>query len=262
MPVIEQATILSAERLNARQDTHRLTLHSPQIAAKCKPGQFVMIKCPSPATLRRPISVCNFDARAGTLTLCVDVRGRGTGWICARQAGERLDLMGPSGHGFTVLDPEARVLLAGGGIGVYPLYSIGKCYKHVSAVFGFRSAELVTMRAEFAALCGEDLHISTDDGSLGFHGYAPALLQHVLGGGGRFDMLYVCGPWPMLRACVQIAQDRGLRCEVSMEQRMGCGIGACLSCVCATKLLNSDSTEYKRVCVDGPVFPAEMIKTN
>lgn len=202
--------------------------------------------------MRRPLSI--YEARDGKVSFIFDVRGGGTAALAALKKGDMLDIMGPLGRGFTLGDTGKKAVIVGGGIGIYPLYELAKAYgKNAAVLLGFRSAGHITLKAEFLST-GCDLRIATDDGSLGHRGVVTELLPEAGEGAHR---LYACGPKPMLRACARYAAERGLRGEVSMEERMGCGTGACL--VCACKVLRDGAADYARVCKDGPVFDIERV---
>ena len=223
------------------------------------PGQFFMVRgWQGYPLLSRPISVC--DADAGTVTFVYEVRGKGTKWMSERSAGEKVSLLGAFGHGFTYL-PGKKALLVGGGIGIYPLLSIGKCYgEDAKALFGFRNVGLVNSTGLFEKY-GIPGSIITDDGSSGRKGFVTELLAEELESGDA-DIVYVCGPRGMMAAAAKVCEEHGVECEVSMEERMGCGVGACLACVCKTMFVGNDGAvgeKYKRVCVDGPVFNSKEV---
>ncbi|WP_302289276.1 dihydroorotate dehydrogenase electron transfer subunit [Alistipes finegoldii] len=207
-----------------------------------RPGQFVNIALEG-RYLRRPISVCDCDAR--TLTLIYKVVGGGTEQMSRMAAGAELDLLTGLGNGFDTSNDARRPLLVGGGVGVPPLYKLAKALlaegKPVSVVLGFNTADEVFYADEFRAL-GCDVHVATADGSAGTKGFVTTA---IVGDGIDFDYFYACGPLPMLRAlCDSVAQDG----QLSFEERMGCGFGACMGCSCKTKYGN------KRICKEGPVL--------
>ncbi|UOO36802.1 dihydroorotate dehydrogenase electron transfer subunit [Oscillospiraceae bacterium CM] len=213
-----------------------------------KPGQFVHIRCGAELLLRRPISVC--DWHDGVLTLVVDVRGSGTSWLSERRPGDCLDVLGPLGNGYSL--NGKHLLLVGGGIGVPPmLYAACTMPGQHAALLGFRSKDQIILTNEIGKHC--PVSIATDDGSAGAHGPVTGLVKHYLETG-AYDGVLACGPRPMLRAVAQLAEDFHVPCQVSLEERMGCGVGACLVCACKTQ---EDGTEHmRRVCKDGPVFNA------
>lgn len=244
--------ILKKETLADR--VYSFVVHCPEMAKVSVPGQFVNIKAEG-FQLRRPISICEIDAEAGTLRLVFRVEGGGTEALSKLEEGDEMDLLGPLGNGFTLLPPESNVVVVGGGIGVPPMLETAKRYKHVAAALGFQTASAQMLVEDFEKL-GAEIALCTDDGSCGTKGFVTAELEPRLQRG-SVDMVYACGPAAMLRGVAQLAKRYGVRCEVSLEERMACGVGACLVCACR---LVKDGTEYLgHVCKDGPVFPAEQV---
>ncbi|MDR0405577.1 MAG: dihydroorotate dehydrogenase electron transfer subunit, partial [Clostridiales bacterium] len=235
--------ILDIRQLNA--ETYDVVVRFPETAA---PGQFIHVLCGGDTLLRRPISIC--DAEPGKLRFTFAARGEGTRLLARKKRGDTLDILAPLGNGFNVTKKGDGVpVVVGGGIGVFPLYFLSKCFGGAAeAVLGFRCAEAVLMAEEFAAVCAAT-ELATDDGSLGFHGFAADLLAARLARGG-VTSVYACGPAPMLRAVKRVAEERRVYCQLSLEQRMGCGIGACAVCVC------NSGGEFVKVCQKGPVFDA------
>ncbi|OUQ24945.1 dihydroorotate oxidase [Flavonifractor sp. An135] len=255
MKVERKCKILSKEWLN--HDAVRLVLEVGDMVGESfrNPGQFVHVKCGEGLLLRRPISVCSCEEneQGDRLTLVFEVRGEGTEWLSERQVGDTLDVMGLLGNGFPV-KPEGRYLLVGGGIGVPPMlgcarYNGGKS----TAVLGYRSKDKAILVDEFQADCAKVL-LATDDGSMGYHGFVDALVRQELTEDKNYDAVLACGPTPMLRNVAKVADEFGVPCLVSMEERMGCGVGACLVCVCDMK----DGTR-KHACKDGPVFDSKEV---
>lgn len=212
-----------------------------------RPGQFVNIEIEG-LYLRRPISVCDYSQ--SDITLIYKVVGRGTEAMSRMQAGQTLDVLTGLGNGFNADIECHRPLLVGGGVGVPPLYRLAKdliargC--KVSVVLGFNTAAEVFYADEFRAL-GADVYVSTADGSLGVKGFVTDAIRDK---GIDFDYFYACGPLPMLRALCQACATPG---ELSFEERMGCGFGACMGCSCKTL------TGNKRICKEGPVMKREEI---
>ena len=206
-----------------------------------QPGQFVNIELEG-RFLRRPISVCDWED--GRLTLVYKVVGDGTADMSRMTAGTELDLLTGLGNGFSTDVPAERPLLVGGGVGVPPLYGLAKrlIAKGVrpTVVLGFNRSDEIFFADEFRA-AGADVVIATADGSQGVKGFVTDAMK-----GLEFDWFYACGPIPMLRALCSATDCDG---ELSMEERMGCGFGACMGCSCKT----SDGN-YKRICKEGPVF--------
>lgn len=213
-------------------------------------GQFVNILVPDAlgAFLRRPISVCNVED--GKLWLFIKDAGKGTARLCSLAEGSVLDVLLPLGHGFSLPSRECkRPLLIGGGVGVAPLLYWGKILKdsgfEPSFLLGASTADALSMQEHFAEL--GSVYITTDDGSVGTKG---TVMNHEVMSGDApcADTIYCCGPTPMMRAVGKYAIEHNIPCEVSLENHMACGIGACLCCVENTK------EGHKCVCTEGPVF--------
>ena len=219
------------------------------------PGQFVHLNCGHSRLLRRPISVCSCqeDQPEDTLSIAFEVRGEGTAWLARRPVGHSVDVLGLLGNGFDIR-PEGRYLLVGGGIGVPPMrgcaqYTGGRS----TTILGFRSKEKAALLKLFEGDCAKTL-AATDDGSLGHHGFVDELVRQELAQDRTYDGVLACGPKPMLRSVAKAAAGFGVPCQVSMEERMGCGVGACLVCAC-----DMADGARKHVCKDGPVFYAEEV---
>jgi dihydroorotate dehydrogenase electron transfer subunit len=231
-----------------------LTMEAPAIAALAAPGQFVHIACGEGNLLRRPISICDFQG--DRIRVVYQVKGDGTKWLSTRKAGDTLDMLGPLGRGFDLSHLGEKPVFVGGGIGVPPMLACMKKARSAganpSAILGFRTRDLVILEQDFRDVGQTD--IATDDGSYGTHGFVSDLLQ---AHSGDFTAVCCCGPRGMLKALADIAAAAGLPCQVSMEERMGCGVGACLVCACDM----ADGTR-KHVCKDGPVFDAEEVDWN
>ena len=224
----------------------------PEMASQVKSGQFLHIECGGQTFLRRPISICDSDSRV--IRFIFEVKGKGTKELSEKEIGEKIDIMGPLGNEFIPNGEYAHPVIIGGGIGVFPLYKLAKQYDNAKVILGFRSYDRVVMEDEFAEIA--DTTVCTDDGSYGYDGYAVNVLSEYIANN-ECDIIYSCGPTPMLRAVKKIAEDAGIKCRLSLEQRMGCGIGACLVCSCETIF---DGTEkHKRVCKDGPIFWSEEV---
>ena len=246
----------AASNTRLGEGLYQLVLDAPQIAAAAQCGQFVHIACGEGNLLRRPISIC--EAGEGRLRIVFQVKGSGTEWLADRKAGDTLDVLGPLGHGFDTAALGARPVLIGGGIGVPPMLQAAKCAKAAGAapraVLGFRNRGAVILEEDFRAVC--ETFVTTDDGSYARHGFVTDVLKELVADA---TGVAACGPKPMLKAIAAIAKQAGLPCQVSMEERMGCGIGACLVCACALKAENGE-TRYGHVCKDGPVFNAEEVE--
>ena len=221
------------------------------------PGQFVHVKCGDSLLLRRPISVCTCqeDQPEDLLSIVFEVRGEGTQWLANRPAGHSVDVMGLLGNGFT-MKPEGRYLLVGGGIGVPPLLYAARQYGgNATVILGFRNREAIILQQDFVN-AGCRVLLTTDDGSAGAKGLVTAPLEQELQQSPA--PVYACGPTPMLRGVAALAKRYQTPCQVSLEERMGCGVGACL--VCACKVRRADGSEgYLHVCKDGPVLDAQEV---
>lgn len=237
------------------ENIFELCLCGEVVSNMATPGQFVHLRANGgfDTLLRRPISIADVDQEKRELTIIYRAGGNGTKNLAAKQPGDKVDLLGPLGNGFPA-DRAAKdqtALLVGGGIGVPPLYYLSKqlaangvTVKHVN---GFSSEAEVFCEDRFAAL--GDTFVTTVDGSYGQKGFVTdAISAHNL----DFDVMYACGPTPMLKALEQ--QFHGKEVYISLEQRMGCAVGACLACVCHVQG-DETGTEYRKVCKDGPVFP-------
>ena len=253
MAITEICTVISLKQLN---DTcFDMILDAPKLSEMAKPGQFVSILCGHSRTLRRPISIC--DAIPGTLRLVFEIRGEGTAYLAKRKVGDKLDVLGTLGCGtFPILDDDRPVLLIGGGIGAPPLLYTAKAQKKAHAVLGFRNEAAIILKNEFYNAC-ENLMIATDDGSFGAKGTIEAPARLLLEKN-EYSAILACGPKPMLKAAQKLAEEFNTPCWLSMEERMGCGIGACLVCACKTKDENGEE-KFSHVCKDGPVFPSEYM---
>lgn len=234
-----------------------MVLDAPKIAPAAKPGQFVHLSCGEGNLLRRPISICT--QQDVCLRLVFQVKGEGTKWLSTRQVGDHIDVLGPLGNGFALERLGDRPVLIGGGIGVPPMLYAMQMAKNSgaspTAILGFRSREAVILEDEFKEI--GTVYTATDDGSYGVHGFVSDVLRaHI----GEFTAVCACGPKPMLHALAQLAEEAGLPCQVSMEERMGCGIGACLVCACALQAKDGgEGVRYGHVCKDGPVFDAREV---
>ncbi len=220
-----------------------------------EPGSFVHIRVPNSPDmlLRRPISL--MSARDGVLVLGVQPKGEGTKRVCALREGDELDIMGPMGKGFAVGPVQKKIWLVGGGLGVAPLvYAAERFGGEKTAYLGFRTAAHVYGAPDFEA-CGVRVCVASDDGSAGHHGLVTALLERDKAD--RPDIILACGPAPMLKAVQAFAQRENTACQLSLEERMACGVGACLVCNCKT--LTKDGWTYRRVCKDGPVFDSREV---
>ena len=228
-----------------------MTVDAGLLAQIAQPGQFAQILVPG-KTLRRPISICRADGGSGIMRFVFQVRGEGTAVLAEKQQGESVDILAPLGHGFSLSPDDRDVLLVGGGIGVPPLlWAANNLGQNAGAVLGFRDRQSVILENDFRA-AGCRVEVATDDGSYGYHGVVTGLLPSF-----QPKKILACGPAPMLRAIAAWAEERNIPCQVSLEQRMACGIGACLGCAC--KLRRDGREVYGHVCKDGPVFDSKSV---
>ncbi len=221
------------------------------------PGQFVHIKCGEGLLLRRPISVClcGMMDPQDLVSIVFEVRGEGTDWLAQREVGDELDVLGLAGNGFDI-KPDGRYLLVGGGIGIPPMLGCAEFVRRSTAILGGRSADKIILKNKFEQVSQKVL-VATDDGSLGHHGFVDALVRQELEQDKGYDGVLACGPKPMLRNVAKVAKEFGVPCLVSMEERMGCGVGACLVCAC-----DMADGSRKHVCKNGPVFDAKEVDWN
>ena len=249
MKVKEKCIVISQDCI--AKDIYSLWLKTDKIAAQARPGQFVSVYCNDGGhLLPRPISLCEINQEKGTLRLVYRVVGKGTEMFAALKAGDSVEVLGPLGNGFPMEEAEGkRVFLIGGGIGVPPMLETAKQLKcEPVLVMGYRDELFLTDEMKKAG----ELVIATEDGSAGTKGNVlDAIRENDL----KADMIFACGPKPMLRALKAYGLENNIPCYVSMEERMACGVGACLGCVCqSTEVDDHSQVKNKRVCKDGPVF--------
>ena len=237
----------------------RLTLRSPKIAKEAIPGQFVMVRCGASTDplLRRPISFNRINKKKGTIDLLFRVIGKGTKMLAGLEAGSEIDLVGPLGNGFEEFAVKKNAVLIGGGAGIAPLLAlaesiISKDVKAYALIGGNNKVNVLTKK-DFADL-GCKVLVSTDDGSAGKKGRVTDLLLDLLKGLSLYStQVFACGPRPMIKTLTEIAAQFKVPVQVSLEEWMACGIGACFGCTVKTRKGN------KKVCSDGPVFNIEDI---
>lgn len=221
--------------------------------ARVRAGQFGNIAVGGTHLLRRPIAVCKTDGKE--VTFCYQIKGEGTQTLKTMGAGTRVNVLMPLGNGFFVEENEKKVALVGGGVGTFPLISVLREYgdkKEISAYIGYRNKGAVCGVEEFEK--AKKFVAVTDDGSYGEKMNAVQAFEADLKAGNRPDVVLACGPTPMLRALKSLVEKENLNCFVSLEERMGCGIGACVVCVC-----EKTNGARARVCKDGPVFKVNDI---
>jgi dihydroorotate dehydrogenase electron transfer subunit len=271
--LVHATVAVIANPLLAR-NTYSLRLHAPELACVIRPGQFLMLRVPGTTDplLGRPFAfydtVLDEQGQPVGLDVVYLVVGKMTRQMAELRAGDRVEVWGPLGNGFPELPPLDHVGLVAGGIGQTPFLAavrdlLGQrgyggrparpTAQRVSLYYGVRSADLAAGVEDFRR-AGATVHLASDDGSLGFHGFVTQLLeqqtempQHLIG----------CGPEPMLHALASLARKRSVPCHLSLETPMACGVGICFSCV--TKVRTTDGWDYRRVCVEGPVLDAASL---
>ena len=261
IPITTMVGILSGAVTNtpglgaAQQANSDLTgIDAPEIASQAVPGQFIDVySADGSKLLPRPISLCEIDRAAGTLRIVYRIAGKGTKEFSMLTSDHTITILGPLGNGFTKKDKKA--ILIGGGIGIPPMLQLAKeltCEK--SIVLGFRDEEFLSEEFEPYGT----VYKSSDNGAIGVKGTVmDAIREYGIEG----TEIYACGPTPMLRAIQSYALEHGIEAQLSLEERMACGVGACLACVCKSKEIDDHSqVKNKRVCKDGPVFYAEEVE--
>ncbi|MCD8156144.1 MAG: dihydroorotate dehydrogenase electron transfer subunit [Clostridiales bacterium] len=249
----EQAVILSQEQIAL--DIYSLWIQTEQIAAAAHPGQFLSLYCDDNSRLLpRPISICEIDRGRSAVRMVYRIAGKGTAEFSAKQKGDTIRVTGPLGNGYTL--KKKKAFLIGGGIGIPPMLELAKqldCEKQI--ILGYRDSHLFLME-EFQRQ--GKVYIATEDGSVGTKGN---VLDAIRTQGLSADIIYACGPTPMLRALKEYAKETGTECYISLEERMACGIGACLACVCQSAEVDGHSNvQNKRICKEGPVFEAGEVE--
>lgn len=251
--VITDLILKEVERLNANCVMLKMRSETPMPVVR--PGQFAELRIDDTpgVMLRRPISIHGFDADKNEMDFLVQLVGKGTRWLGNLHPGDIVNTLFPLGNGFTMpTDKNAKLLLVGGGVGCAPLYHLATELKKggydFTILIGARSADDLYRRKAYEAL--GRVEYTTEDGSLGEKGYVTnhSLLNE------KFTQIYTCGPKPMMLAVAAYARKNSIPCEVSLENKMACGLGACLCCVEDTK------EGHKCVCTDGPVFSIDELK--
>lgn len=255
MPVNKKAKLV--KKIQLKEDLFQFDIEEKEMAEIAKPGQFLEIRVADgiEPLLRRPISIYNVEKESGILSFIFQVKGKGTKILATRKEGEEIDIIGPLGKGTFDIVENKKVAIIGGGIGTFPLHELAKNLKgksEVNVYLGFRNKDVVVLEDEFEKV-SDRLVITTDDGSYGISGFAINVLKEDIKNG-KIDFIYACGPLPMLKAVRQVSIEENIPCQISLEERMGCGIGVCLGC--AVKVIKDEKECYKHVCKDGPVFYA------
>lgn len=249
------AKVVSQQALT--DDIFSMWIQADEIAGAAVPGQFISVYTKDTGKLLpRPISLCQVDKEKGQLRIVYRVVGAGTSQFSGYQAGDDIEIMGPLGNGFPLERAAGKkVFLIGGGIGIPPMLELARqldCEKQ--AVLGYR--DVLFLNDEFEKF--SDVYVATEDGSAGTKGN---VLDAIRENGLKADVIFACGPTPMLRALKAYAEEHEIECWLSLEEKMACGIGACLACVCQSKGVDEHSHVHnKRICKDGPVFLAQEVE--
>lgn len=262
MPVKSFSKLVKKEQL--KSDIFKYSVEAPDIVKDAKQGQFIEIRVSDNVEpfLRRPISIHNMDKENGILEFIFQVKGKGTKILSEKVEGDLIDIIGPLGHGTFEYNDFQNIAIIGGGIGVFPLYELAKNAKNdgknVNIYLGFRNKDFVVLEDEFKELANE-LILTTDDGSYSEKGFAIDFLKKDVEDG-KIDCIFACGPLPMLKAVRNYAIEKNIPCQISLEEKMGCGLGVCLGCAVKTAESSSENPEYVHVCKVGPVFEAKDVE--
>lgn len=243
---------------------YKFSVKAEDIVNTSKPGNFIEIRVTDGIDpfLRRPISIYNLDKEEGILEFIFQIKGKGTEILARKEVGDKIDIIGPLGFGTFNFEKYSKIAVVGGGIGIFPLYELSKQAKEsgktVNCYLGFRNKDLVMLEKEFKEVT-DNLTICTDDGSYGKSGFAIDKLIEDMEKE-KYECIFACGPTPMLRAVKKYADENNINAQVSLEEKMGCGLGVCLGC--AVKKANSpkDNPEYFHVCKGGPVFNSKDVE--
>jgi dihydroorotate dehydrogenase electron transfer subunit len=264
MPLQVQGEILSIKRVGAYQ---AMTVVAPGIPELTRPGHFLAVQVGGPESsmlLRRAFAIYDVKDRGvygGTVEFVFAVHGKGTAWLSQRRPQDKLDVVGPLGKPFRLPKSPVNVTLVGGGYGSAPLLPLATALRErgcrVDIVLGAGTADKLFGFME-AKRMADSLAVTTDDGSMGIHGRVSDVLPAVLDKS-RADVVYACGPMAMLRAVTDLAAERGIPCQVAVEESMACGIGVCMTCV--LPVVGDDGlTRMVRSCVEGPVFLGDRVR--
>ena len=262
MAVNIKAKLLKKEELVT--GIFKFSVQADEIIKTAKPGNFIEIRVNDDIEpfLRRPISIHNMDRDNGILEFIFQEKGKGTRILSSRREGELIDIVGPLGFGTFKYSNYQNLAIIGGGIGVFPLYELAKCAqsenKNINTYLGFRNKDLVVLENDFRNV-SNNLTITTDDGSYAQKGFAIDFLKKDIEEG-KIDSIYACGPLPMLRAVKNLALEKNIPCQISLEEKMACGLGVCLGCAVQTAASSKETPEYWHVCKAGPVFQAKDVE--
>lgn len=243
---------------------YELRMNCHDIADNAKPGQFIMVDTGANHVpyIKRPFAIATHDSDSGDFTIVIKIAGKGTKLLSEMEPNREITVVGPLGNGFDMPSKDEKVIMVAGGVGIAALMSIldelaGSA--KVDLVLGARDEKGLILRDRLREM-GAELHISTEDGSVGYKGFPTPVVKDLIEKN-KYDKAYVCGPEVMMKAVSEEIIKGDIPCEVSMERRMGCGIGVCVGCSCKLKA-EDGSIIQKRVCKEGPVFKAEEVAWN
>ena len=250
------------DKVKLKSDIFKFTISSKEVVEVALPGQFLNVKCSNQLEpfLRRPISISNIDKNNQTLDFIFQIKGKGTKTLAEKEVGDFIDIVGPLGNGTFSIKNYKNVAIIGGGIGIFPLYELAKQLKvksNITTYLGFRNKDMVIMEDDFNKV-SNTLNISTDDGSYAQKGFSVKFLKEDVEKN-DFDIIFACGPMGMLKEVKKIAQEKNIPCQISLEEKMACGIGACLGCAVKLKEEVCQNT-YGHICKTGPVFWASDVE--
>lgn len=262
MPKQVFAKLVKKEKL--LDGLYKFSLETKEIVDIVKPGNFIEIRINENLDpfLRRPISIYNIEKEKSIIEIIFQVKGKGTELLSKKQEGDFIDIIGPLGNGVFKFEKHKNIAVIGGGIGIFPLYELTKEAKelnlNIDTYIGFRNKELVVLEKEFENT-SNNLTITTDDGSYKNKGFAIDYLKENLKTK-KVDCIYTCGPLPMIKAVKALAEENNIECQISLEEKMGCGLGVCLGCAVKTAESSKEDPQYVHVCKDGPVFESKSVE--
>lgn len=248
----ELLNVIENKKIN--ESTFLMTLGSKTQLPKMEPGQFVQIKVDNGKTfLRRPFSIHDVEPSENKFSMLIQIAGEGTRFLSTLTTGSKVDVVYPLGNSFSMPSPCSNSLLVGGGVGIAPLLYLAKHLKNSNMKFdillGFKDVKRIIEYEKYIEI--GKVYVTTEDGSFGVKGF---VTDHTVMTSGNYDYVYCCGPEPMMKAVAKLCKERSIDCEVSLENKMGCGIGACLCCVTDTVDGNVCT------CTEGPVFNINRLK--
>lgn len=261
MPVNIKAKLIAKEELIP--GIFKFSVQADEIVNESKPGNFIEIRVNDDIEpfLRRPISIHNINKTNGVLEFIFQEKGKGTRILSNKNVGDLIDIIGPLGYGTFKYSNYQNVAIIGGGIGAFPLYELAKSArldnKNVHVYLGFRNKDLVVLEDEFKQV-SNNLTLTTDDGSYSQKGFAIDFLKKDIKDG-KVDSIFACGPLTMLKAVRQLSIEKNIPCQISLEEKMACGLGVCLGCAVKTAASSTENPQYWHVCKAGPVFQAKDV---